>query len=61
MFTVPPLPVDAAAGTVDVRKGEYRAAAQGALHAFAALLSAAAGESMSADVRKVAMSAIKQV
>ena len=61
MFTIPPLPADAAIGSVDIRKGEYRAAAQGALHAFAGLLGMAAGESMSADVRKGAMSAIKQV
>lgn len=60
MFTVPPPQGDAAAGAVDSRKGEYRTAAQGALHSFSQLVSAAAADSSSVEVRKAAMSAIKQ-
>ena len=61
MFTVPPPSATAEAGSVDARKGEYRAAAQSALQAFAALLGDAAGDPRSVEVRKTAMSAIKQV
>jgi hypothetical protein len=52
MFTIPPL--------ADTRKAEYRTSAQGALHAFAQLLGAAASDLSSVEVRKAAMSAIKQ-
>jgi hypothetical protein len=60
MFTVPTPPADSSTAAVDSRKGEYRAAAQGALHAFSHLLGAAAGDASSVEVRKAAISAIKQ-
>jgi hypothetical protein len=61
LFTVPPQPKGAEKGAVDVRKGEYRTAVQSALHAFANLLGLAASDAASLEVRKTAMSAIKQV
>ena len=58
MFTVP---TPSESCPVDPRKGEYRAATQSALHAFASLLSSNAGDTSSVEVQKAAMLAIKQV
>lgn len=59
MFSMPPTLLDAAGAAVNSRKGEYRTAAQGALHAFSQLMGSAAGDSSSVEVRKAAISGIK--